>query len=58
MIIGSDRLDADLVFYNYLSFAARTGAAGADDIHDDLKSTYPGCRTVRTPPAPPTPPTP
>jgi hypothetical protein len=58
MVIGSDRLDADLTFYNYLGFAARTGAAGADDIRDDLKQTYPGRRTVRTPTPPPTPPTP
>lgn len=58
MVVGSDRMDADLVFYNYLAFKARTGAPGADTIHDDLKSSYPGRRTPRTPPTPPTPPTP
>jgi hypothetical protein len=55
MRIGSDRLDADLLFYAFLGFSARTGAAGAQEIHDDLRTTYPGRRTPRTPPTPPTP---
>lgn len=57
IVAGADRMDADLAFYNYLEFAARTGAAGADDIHDDLKATFPGSRRrgPQPPPAPPTP---
>jgi hypothetical protein len=55
MRIGSDRLDTDLQFYASLGFSTRIGAPGAQDIHDDLKTTYPGRRTPRTPPTPPTP---
>ena len=53
-VAGADRLDADLTYYNYLEFAARTGAAGADDIHSELKEFFPGRRSGPTPP-PPTP---
>lgn len=58
MKLGSDRLDAALLFYTFLCFSARTGAAGAQEIHDDLKTTYPGRRTPRTPATPPVRPTP
>lgn len=57
LVLGSDRLDTDLDFYNYLGYAARTGQPGADEIRDDLKQTYPGRRARNTPVTPP-PPTP
>src|SRR6266853_975900 len=56
IVLGADRLDADLAFYNYLDFAARTGAAGAAAIHSELKAIYPSSR--RPGPKPPKPPTP
>jgi hypothetical protein len=51
-VLGADRLDADLAFYNYLDFAARTGAAGAADIHSDLRGSYPGGRRSKASPPP------
>lgn len=57
IVLGSDRIDADLKFYNYLEFATRMGTAGADDIHADLKSSFPG-RSPGGGTPPPTPPTP
>jgi len=57
VVSGSDRLDADLLFYNYLEFLAQTGTAGADAIHDDLRASYPGGRR-RGPTTPTNPPTP
>lgn len=56
IVLGADRLSADLLFYHYLEFIARTGAAGADDIHDELRQLYPGGRR-RTRPATGNPPT-
>jgi len=57
IVAGADRMDADLSFYNYLDYASRTGAAGADDIRDDLRRSFPGGRR-RGPQPPATPPTP
>jgi hypothetical protein len=52
IVLGSDRLDADLLFYAYLDFASRTGAPGAGDIHADLKTVYPGRSKSSTPQKP------
>ncbi|HEY6167446.1 MAG TPA: hypothetical protein VI454_05370 [Verrucomicrobiae bacterium] len=53
MLCGSDRMNVDLTFFNYLAFASRTGTAGADDIHDELAALYPGRGPGGTPPTPP-----
>lgn len=53
-VLGADLLDADLSYYNYLPLAANAGQAGAQDIHGDLKTSYPGGRRPK-PPAPPAP---
>ncbi len=56
IVLGSNRLDADLKFYHYLEFIADSGAAGAAEIHADLKATYPGRNKPKaTPPPPATP---
>lgn len=57
IVLGSDRINADLTFYNFLEFAMRVGTAGADDIHADLKESFPGRNPGGGTP-PPTPPTP
>lgn len=54
IVLGADRMAADLAFYNYLPLAAKSGASGADDIYDELKTAFPG-RGRRTPPTPPAP---
>ncbi len=41
-VAGADMLNADLFYYNYLPLAAKAGTAGAEDIHSDLKASYPG----------------
>jgi hypothetical protein len=51
-VLGSDRLDADLLFYAYLDFASRAGKPGAGDIHADLKAVYPGRSKTATPQKP------
>lgn len=47
---GSDRMDANLTYFQYLKFGIRTGLANAKAIHDDIKPHYPTGR--RTTPAP------
>ncbi|MEO6786036.1 MAG: hypothetical protein ABI318_07875 [Chthoniobacteraceae bacterium] len=54
-VAGADLLSADLAYYNYLPLAAKAGIAGAEDIHSDLKSSYPGRGPAPKPPKPPTP---
>lgn len=52
IVLGADRLDADLAFYNYLEFlAVRTGNADAAEVRADLKSVYPGRGRSTPPPA-------
>jgi hypothetical protein len=55
ILLGADRLAADLAFYNYLPLAAKAGAMGADEIYDDLKATFPGGRRRNPAPTPPQP---
>ena len=52
-VAGADMLNADLFYYNYLPLAARAGTPGAEDIHGDLKSVYPGRGPTPKPPTPP-----
>lgn len=52
IVLGSDRMDVDLKFYNYLELGDRLGLAGAGAIHDQLKPLYPGRRRPRTPATP------
>ena len=54
-VLGSDRINADLTFYNFLEFAMRVGTAGADDIHADLKESFPGRNPGSATPTPPPP---
>lgn len=56
IVLGSDRIKADLAYYNYLEFTTRMGLAGADDISADLEASFPGRGPVA--PATPTTPTP
>lgn len=53
ILLGSDRINADLAFYNFLEFATRVGTAGADDIHTDLQETFPGHNPGPVAPPPP-----
>lgn len=50
-VAGADLLNADLFYYNYLPLEAKAGVPGAEDIHGDLKESYPG-RGPGTPKAP------
>lgn len=50
---GSDRMDADLTYFNYLKFGKRTGLANAAAIHDAIAPHYPVGRRGNTPPVTP-----
>lgn len=47
---GSDRMDADLTYFNYLKFGKRTGMANAAAIHDAIAPHYPTGRRGNQPP--------
>ena len=50
---GSDRMDADLTYFNYLKFGQRTGMANAAAIHTAIAPHYPVGRRGNTPPTTP-----
>ena len=52
VVLGADRLAADLAFYNWLPMAADAGLPSAENIHKDLQDTYPGGRQKSVKPAP------
>lgn len=54
IVIGADRMDANLAYYHYLPLAADAGISPAEGLHADLKETYPGGhRSRKSSPTPP-----
>jgi hypothetical protein len=53
-LLGSDRMDMNLLFFNHLKFAGRMGLSGAEAIHDDLQESYPGRGPTEKPATPTT----
>jgi hypothetical protein len=49
---GSDRMDANLTYFNYLKFGKRTGMANAAAIHDAIAPHYPTGRRGNPAPTP------
>ena len=54
-VLGSDLINADVAFYNWLPLAIRANTPGAEAVHADLKASWPGRGPGPKPPKPPTP---
>ena len=56
ILLGADRMQADLSNYHYIEFLAHQGTAGAPEIYSTLQELYPSRHTASPQPPPATPP--